>query len=110
MAPDHLVADGVDNVGKAEVAGFLGHACMEHDLQQQVAQFVAQIRIVAPVYRIGHFVGFLDRVRRDRGEILLHVPRTAGLRIAQCRHDAQQVVDSVGSHARRRIRKAEILP
>jgi hypothetical protein len=47
---------------------------VEHHLQQQVAQLVLQIGQVVAVDRIGDFVGFLDGVRRDAGEILLTGP------------------------------------
>ena len=42
MAADHLVGDGSRDVGEAELAGFLGHACVIDDLEQQVAEFVRQ--------------------------------------------------------------------
>ena len=65
---------------------------------QQIAELIAKRCVVAPVDRVGDFVGFLDRVRRDRVEILLEVPRAAALRIAELRHDEEQVVDR-GFHA-----------
>ena len=46
------------------------------------AKLVAQIAEVVAIDRVGDLVGFLDRVRGDRVEVLLHVPRTAALRIA----------------------------
>ena len=58
---------------------------MEHDLEQQVAEFVAQPRRLAALDRVGDLVGLLDRVRRDAGEILREVPRAAALRVAQAR-------------------------
>ncbi len=73
---------------------------MEHHLQQQVAEFVAQVVEVAAVDRVGDFVGFLDGVRRDGGEALLQVPGAAALWIAQPRHDRQQAFDVAGcAHA-----------
>ncbi len=44
MARDHLVADRRDDVAEVEIRRFLGHLRMEHDLQQQVAELVAQVR------------------------------------------------------------------
>ena len=91
MPAFHLVGDRFDHVGECESSpGLLGHARMEHDLKQQVAEFVAQVVHVATVDRVGNLVGFLDRVRRDRREGLLHVPWTASLRVAQARHDVEQ--------------------
>ena len=40
MAADQLGGDGLDHVAEIEGALLLGHAGMEDDLQQQVAQFV----------------------------------------------------------------------
>ena len=79
MARDHLVADRRDHVGEIEVPAFLRHLRVEHDLQQQIAELVAKRGVVAPVDRVGDFVGFLDRVRRDRVEVLFEIPRAAAL-------------------------------
>ena len=66
---------------------------MEDDLQQEIAEFVLERGEVAAVDRIGHFIGFLDRVRRDAGEILFEVPRAAAFAVAQAGHDGEQCVD-----------------
>ena len=66
---------------------------VEDDLEQQVAKFVLQIGHVVARDRVGDFIGFLDRVRRDRRESLRAIPFAAGLRIAQPRHDRDQPVD-----------------
>ncbi len=73
----------------------LGHLRMEHDLQQQIAQFVLEVPHVAAINRIGDFVGFLNGVWRDAGEGLLHIPWATGLRIAQRGHDRQQRIDAL---------------
>ena len=83
MAAHHLVGDRGGDVGEGESPSFLGHAGVIDDLEQQVAEFVGQRRKIAPRDGVGDFVGFLDRVRRDRGEALLAVPRAAALRVAQ---------------------------
>ena len=80
MPPDELFGDRLDHVAEIERALLLGHAGVEHDLQEQVAEFVAQIVEIAARDRVGDLVGFLDGVRRDRREILLQVPRAAGAR------------------------------
>ena len=81
---------------KRERALLLGHAGVEHDLQQQVAEFVPQVVEIAALDRVGDLVGFLDGVGRDGREVLLEVPRAAGLRRAQRRHDGDQSGDVAG--------------
>ena len=39
--------------------------------------------------RIRDFIGFLDRIRRDRGEFLLAIPSAPGLGIAELLHYVQ---------------------
>ena len=83
----HFVDDRRRYGLEVETPGLAGYLRVEYDLQQQVAQFVAQRVEVGPVDRIGHFVGFLDGVRRNAGEVLLQVPGAAGFRVAQRRHN-----------------------
>ena len=89
----HLVGDRGDNVVEAEGALLGRHLGVEHDLQQQVAQFVLQPVQVVAVDRVGDLVGLFDGVRGDCREILLQVPGAAVLRIAQAGHDRKQAVD-----------------
>jgi hypothetical protein len=44
-------------------------------LEEDVAELVEQLGVVARVRRGGQFVGLLDRVRDDRALVLLAVPR-----------------------------------
>ena len=44
MAADHLVRDRAGNIGEAEEPRLLRHARVIHDLEQQVAQLVGQLR------------------------------------------------------------------
>jgi hypothetical protein len=90
MAGDHLVGQRGGHVVEVEGALLLGHAGVEHDLEEEVAQFLAQRAKIAAGNRVGHLVGFLDRVRRDGREVLLHVPGASGLRIPELGHDRQQ--------------------
>src|SRR6185437_767333 len=90
MAAQHLVGDGASDVVEVEEAGLLGHAGMEDDLEQQVAEFILERRRIAALARFGHLIGLLDGVRRDGGEALLAIPRAAMLGIAQPRHDVEQ--------------------
>src|SRR5206468_1068572 len=48
----------------------------EVDLEEEVAQLVAQLLVVAALGGVRDLVGLLDRVRDDRPRSLLAVPRT----------------------------------
>lgn len=96
MAPDHLGGDGLDHGAEIEGAALFAEAGVEHDLQQQVAQLVAEIVEIAARDGVRHLIGFLDGVGRNGGEVLREVPGAAGLRRAQCRHDLQQLPDVAG--------------
>src|SRR3569623_3427721 len=93
MAALHLVADRRDNIGQREITGFLGHTRVEYDLEQQVAEFVLEVGHVAALPRVGDFIGFLYRIRRDRLKGLDGVPFAAAHRIAQPRHDGDEPLD-----------------
>ncbi len=94
MAAFHLVADGVHYIAEVELSGFFGNTTVEHDLQQQVAQFVFQIVDVITRDRVGDFIRFFDRVWRDRREALRAVPFATVHRVAQAGHDG----DDPGGH------------
>jgi len=99
MATLHLVADRGDDVCQREMAGFLRHAAVEHDLEEQIAKLVLELGQVAALDRVGDLIGFLDRIGRDRFEGLDRIPFAAGLRIAQPRHDRDETLDIRRSHA-----------
>ena len=69
---------------------------MEDDLEQQVAQFLAQILAISMRNGVGDFESLFDRVWSNRREILLEVPRTACVRRAQRRHDVEKAHDVAG--------------
>ena len=96
VAADHLFVIACTTSPKAKSPCLLGHPGVVDDLQQQVAELVAQIVEIAARDRVGHLVGFLDRIGRDGREILLDVPGTAGLGIAQRRHDLDQAGNVAG--------------
>ena len=93
MAPEHLVANRADDVGKGEISGFAAHLGVEHDLEQQVAKFVDQPRHVAAIDGVQDFVSLFDRVRCDRRETLLEIPRATAFGVAQTRHDGDEAID-----------------
>ena len=93
VAPHQLLANALRNACKIEATELLGHARVEHHLKQQISEFVAQPLQIAARYRIGHLVRFLNREWRNAREVLLAIPGTAGLRIAQRAHQRQQCID-----------------
>ena len=64
MAADELGGDRLDDAAEIEQPRLLRHAGVKDDLQQQIAELVAQIRDLAALDRVGDLIGFLDR---DRG-------------------------------------------
>jgi len=90
MPADHFPANRFNDVAKAECVLLLGHPGVIDDLEQEVAEFVLEVIEIVAANRVGDFVGFLDRVRRDGREILLQIPRAAGSWRAQRRHDLDQ--------------------
>jgi hypothetical protein len=46
----------------------------EDDLEEHVAELVAQLLVVAALGGVGELVGLLDRVRDDRALVLLAIP------------------------------------
>ena len=96
VAAEHLLADGGDNIGEIEELFLLRHARVEHDLEEQVAQLVLQLRPVPIFDCAGDFVSLFNGVGRDARKILLAVPRTTILRVAQAAHDVEQGGDVVG--------------
>ena len=93
MPTDQLGGDRLDHAAEVEASLLFGHTGVEDDLQQEIAEFVAQIREIAALHRIGDFVGFLEREGHDRGERLFEVPGTAGPVSPQRRHDLDQTSD-----------------
>ena len=93
MAADHLLGDRLDDAAEIECALLLGHARVEHHLQQKVAELVAQIDEIAARNRVGNLIGLFERVGRDGREILLEVPGAAGHRRAQRSHDFEKAGD-----------------
>ena len=86
MPPDQLAVQMPQHIDDREVAGLVPHLRVEQHLQQQVAQFLRQVRPVLALDRVQYLVGFLQRVPADGGKALLAVPR-ASARRAQPRHD-----------------------
>ena len=88
----HLVADRPRDVVEREMAGFLRHARVEYDLEQQIAELAVQLVHVSARDSVGDLVRFLDRVRCDRFERLRDIPVAAALRVAEAGHDREEAV------------------
>ena len=96
MAAQQLFRDRLHHVAELERALLLRHARVEHDLEQQVAKFVAQVAETAARDRVRDLVGLFDGVGRDAREALLEVPRAARAGRAQRGHDLDQRGDVAG--------------
>ena len=93
VATLQLVADGGADIVKVKASLFLRHLRIEHHLEQQIAQFTAQIVKIFPLDSIEDLVGLLKGVRGDSGKGLLFIPWAAVFRVAQAAHDAEQAVN-----------------
>ena len=89
VPPDELFVDGAHDVPDGELAGLLGDPRLEDHLQQQVAEFLADLALVALLDRADDLVGLLDDVGLERLGGLLAVPRAAVGR-AQPRHQLDE--------------------
>ena len=96
MAANELFGDRLHDAAEIELARLLGHPGVEDDLQQEIAELIAQVREVAALDRVPDFVGFFDRKGGDRREGLLDVPGAAATWIAQRRHDGQEFANVAG--------------
>ena len=75
VAADQLLGDVPGDLGQVAGAALLEQQRQEVDLEQDVAELVEQLGVVAAVGGVGQLVGLLDRVRDDRALVLLAVPR-----------------------------------
>ena len=90
MTIDHLLANAVGHIVHGEPSSLGLNLCMEHDLQQHVAQFFLKQNRVIIVDGFDCLVGLLDEAAANGLVILLAIPDTA-LRAAQNAHDLQQI-------------------
>ena len=90
MPADHLARDRLDHIAERKGVLLLRHAGVKHHLQQEIAEFVAEIVEIAARDGVDDLIGLLDGVGRDRRKILFEVPRATGHGRAQRRHDFEQ--------------------
>ncbi len=85
MAADELVVDLARHILEIKVAGLGRHLRVHDDVQEQIAEFLAHVRKIAPVNRIEQFGDLLDQAVADALVRLFQIPRTTP-RAAQPRH------------------------
>ena len=90
MPADQLPAAVLGDVGQRAGAALLEQQREEVDLEQDVAELVEQLGVVAGVRRGGQLVGLLHRVRDDGPLVLLGVPRALDPQAAGQRIQAAQ--------------------
>ncbi len=88
---DHLGGDGVDDVVEGEGVLLLGHTRVIDDLEQEIPQLVLEVGDIVFRDGIGHLVGLLDGVGRDRRKRLLEVPGAARAGRAQRGHHGEEL-------------------
>ncbi len=73
----HLLVHFPGHVVEGELSGFGRHLRVHGDMEEQVAQFFAQVRHVIPVDGLDEFGDFLDQTVADAAVRLFPVPRAA---------------------------------
>ena len=74
VAADQLLAAVLGDLRQRPGAALLEQQRQEVDLEEDVAELVEQLGVVAGVGGVGELVGLLERVRDDRALVLLAVP------------------------------------
>ena len=98
MAADQLLGDRLGDLGERARVALLEQQREEDDLEEDVAELVAQLLVVAARGRVGELVGLLDRVRDDRALVLLAVP---GALAPQPAGDPVEALERLGGVHRR---------
>ncbi len=74
MAADQLLGAVLGDHRQVAGASLLQEERQEVDLEQDVAELVEQLRVIAPLRGVRELVGLLDGVRDDRALVLLAIP------------------------------------
>src|SRR5690348_5755533 len=79
MPPDQFIRDVADNFVNVEASSFTRDLRVHHHQQEQIAQFLAEMRVVLGVRSLRHFVSLFDYSSQQRFMGLFPVPwATAG--------------------------------
>ena len=92
VAGDQLVADASRHVIDGERVPLRGDLRVERDLQEEVAELLAEVVIGARLDRVHHLGGLFDQVVQQRRMRLLGVPRAACPQRVHHRHEPPQLV------------------
>ena len=98
MAADQLLNRALGYLGKASGAALLEQQGQEVNLEQDVAELVHELGVVAGVCGVGKLVGLLDRVRNDRALVLLAVPGALAAQAAGDLVEAGERVERFAIH------------
>ena len=87
MAGDELVDQAVAYLIDAEWIGLVmrAHLCLEHGLQEHIAQFLAHVLAVVGFDRVDVLLGFLEQ-RFEQGSVRLRTVPRAAARLVQYSH------------------------
>ena len=96
VTADELLAHVLGDLREAAGAALLEQQREEVDLEEDVAELVEELRVVAGVGRVGELVGLLDGVRDDRALVLLAVPGALHAQPARELVEASEGVGDVG--------------
>ena len=114
MPPDQLGHDPVRDVVDSEPGSVVAlgrDAGVEHDLQQDVPELLAQALLVTGLESLQGLVRLLEQVRRERGVRLAGIPRAVHTQPVHGRDEVEQVrtgqvsraMDQPGPRRKRRI-------
>src|SRR5437879_12153201 len=92
MAADGVVGNAPGGVGDREASRLGGKLRRAHDLQQEIAELVAQSRRLTAFDRLEDLVALLEEVGAQALRRLLAVPGTA-LRAAQAGHEIDETAE-----------------
>jgi hypothetical protein len=99
MPADQLLTAVLGHLGQRSRAALLEQQREEVDLEEDVAELVEQLRVVAAVGGVRQLVGLLDRVGDDRALVLLAVPGALAPQPARELVEAPQRLDVLGLRA-----------
>jgi hypothetical protein len=80
MAPNQFITDCFDNIFKVEGVPFLAHLRVHDDLKEQIAKFLAQVRVIRFLDCLDRLITFLNEGGAQALMSLLTIPGTASRR------------------------------